>query len=378
MIYLDNAATSAQKPEAVYQATDRALRHLSGNPGRSGHRLALQAAAAVWETRVHCARLFNAESAETVCFAANATEALNLAIHGLLRPGDHAITTSMEHNSVARPLEYLRAAGVEISKLRADVQDGVDPQAVAAAIKKNTRLVACTHVSNVTGTINDIAAVGAVCRSHGIPFLVDAAQSAGGRVIDVQKMHIDLLAFPGHKGLLGPQGTGGLYVRGGLLLVPLKQGGTGSVSQSLQQPATAPDRYESGTLNVPGIAGLGAGIAFILAAGQDQIEAKETALTRRLLDGLAQIPGVVVYAGGRAPVVSLTIAGCEPQDAAMLLDSVFDIAVRAGLHCAPDAHHTLGTLAAGGTVRLSPNYFTTEQEIDTCLDAVARIAGGEL
>ncbi|MCB6992653.1 aminotransferase class V-fold PLP-dependent enzyme [bacterium 210820-DFI.6.37] len=381
MIYLDYAATSGPKPEEVYRAVDHALRNASGNPGRSGHRLSLAAGKLVMETRALCSRFFHAESADSICFCSNGTDALNLAIHGALRRGDHVITSSLEHNSVARPLEHLKQFGVEVTKLDTCIETGVDPQQVADAIKSNTRLVIISHVSNVTGTVSDIEAIGKVCREKGVLFLVDAAQSAGARKIDVQKMRIDLLAFPGHKCLYGPQGTGGLYVRPGISLKTLKQGGTGSRSELLRQPEDLPDKYESGTLNVPGIAGLGAGIQFLLQEGQEKIEAREAELTNMLIDGLRSIDGVRLYGPKgpvRGPVVSLTIDGYDPQDISIYLDQVFDIAVRSGLHCAPDAHRTIGTLEKGGTVRISPGYFTTEEEIAMCVEGIGAISRGEV
>lgn len=381
MIYLDYAATSGAKPESVYTASDDALRNASGNPGRSGHKISLKAGAIVAETRLLCSRLFHAENPESIVFCSNATDALNLAIQGSVTKGDHIITSTMEHNSVARPLEHLMDEGVEVTKIRADLETGVDPAAVAAAIKDNTKLAVFTHISNVTGTVNDIEAIGAICREKGIPFLVDASQSAGAVKIDVQKMNIDMLACPGHKCLYGPQGTGCLYIKPGLELKPLKQGGTGSRSELLHQPEDRPDKYESGTLNVPGIAGLGAGIRFIMETGIEKIHERDMALTARLIDGLSALDGVKIYSplhSQRGPVVSITIDGYEPQDISIYLDQVFDIATRSGLHCAPDAHGTIGTLEAGGTVRISPGYFTTEEEIDACLEAIGIISRGEL
>ena len=237
-----------------------------------------------------------------------------------------------------------------------------------------------THISNVTGTVNDIEAIGKICRKHNVLFLVDAAQSAGTRKIDVGKMCIDLLAFPGHKCLYGPQGTGGLYIRPGVDLKPLKQGGTGSRSELLHQPDELPDKYESGTLNVPGITGLAEGIEFILKEGSDNIHAREKHLTDMLIKNLEEIPGVNIIGphGDRGPVVSATIDGYESQDVAIILDQVFGIGVRAGLHCAPDAHQLAGTLDMGGTVRISPGYFTTEEEIMKCVESIRIISEGEL
>ena len=382
MIYLDYAATSGRKPEAVYEASDRVMREVSGNPGRSGHKISLEAGAIVAEARLLCSRLFHAPASETIAFGVNTTEAVNLGILGMVEKGDHVITSSLEHNSVARPLEHLKDEGVEVTKIRADLENGVDPDAVEAAIKDNTKLVVMTHISNVTGTVNDIAAIGDVCRRHGVTFLVDAAQSAGVRPIDVQAMKIDMLAFPGHKCLYGPQGTGGLYISPEVDLRPLLTGGTGTQSELLHQPVSRPERYESGTLNVPGLAGLGRGVDFILKTGVDAIEEKEYELTARLISGIRQYDNITIWgpqtAKNRAAVLSITIDGYEPQDISIYLDQIFDIAVRSGLHCAPYAHETLGTLDKGGTVRISPGYFTTEEEIDACIEAIGIISRGEV
>ena len=382
MIYLDYAATSGRKPEAVYEASDRVMREVSGNPGRSGHKISLEAGAIVAEARLLCSRLFHAPASETIAFGVNTTEALNLGILGMVEKGDHVITSSLEHNSVARPLEHLKDEGVEVTKIRADLENGVDPDAVEAAIKDNTKLVVMTHISNVTGTVNDIAAIGDVCRRHGVTFLVDAAQSAGVRPIDVQAMKIDMLAFPGHKCLYGPQGTGGLYISPEVDLKPLLTGGTGTQSELLHQPVSRPECYESGTLNVPGLAGLARGVDFILKTGVDAIEEKEYELTARLISGIRQYDNITIWgpqtAKNRAAVLSITIDGYEPQDISIYLDQIFDIAVRSGLHCAPYAHETLGTLDKGGTVRISPGYFTTEEEIDACIEAIGIISRGEV
>ena len=382
MIYLDYAATSGRKPEAVYEASDRVMREVSGNPGRSGHKISLEAGAIVAEARLLCSRLFHAPASETIAFGVNTTEALNLGILGMVEKGDHVITSSLEHNSVARPLEHLKDEGVEVTKIRADLENGVDPDAVEAAIKDNTKLVVMTHISNVTGTVNDIAAIGDVCRRHGVTFLVDAAQSAGVRPIDVQAMKIDMLAFPGHKCLYGPQGTGGLYISPEVDLKPLLTGGTGTQSELLHQPVSRPECYESGTLNVPGLAGLARGVDFILKTGVDAIEEKEYELTARLISGIRQYDNIPIWgpqtAKNRAAVLSITIDGYEPQDISIYLDQIFDIAVRSGLHCAPYAHETLGTLDKGGTVRISPGYFTTEEEIDACIEAIGIISRGEV
>ena len=379
MIYLDNAATSGIKPESVYQASDHALRCCSGNPGRSGHDISLAAGNLVEETRLLLSELFNAGDSSCICFTNNATTALNTAILGTVKPHSHVITSSLEHNSVSRPLEYLKSLGCRVTVLPASIESGVDPDEVRKAIGADTSLVVMTHVSNVTGTVNDIASIGRICRDEGIPFLVDAAQSAGSRSIDVQKNNIDMLAFPGHKGLLGPQGTGGLYIRKDLAVAPLTRGGTGSFSESPDQPEERPSAFESGTLNVPGIAGLGAGIRFIKETGIDNIHAREDVLRRLILAGLREIDGVRVYSpsadADAGCVISFTIDCMEPSEVSMIMNSQFNIAVRSGLHCAPYAHSMLGTLQSGGTVRVSPDYFNTEEEINIFLDAVREMAG---
>ena len=378
-IYLDNAATSFPKPPAVCAAIDGVLRTAAANPGRGGHRMAVEAARVVAQARQWLATLINAPEPRQVVFTLNGTEALNLALRGLLRPGDHVITSRMEHNSVARPLRRLERDGVEVTRVAADGQGRVDPADIAAAFRPNTRLVALTHASNVCGTVLPITEVGRHCCERNVRFLVDAAQTAGIFPIDVQEQEIDLLAMPGHKGLLGPTGTGALYLAPGLVLEPLRYGGTGSQSESEEQPDLLPDRYESGTVNTVGIAGLGAGVQFILETGVETICAREQGLVARLLQGLAAIEGVRLYGPPpgehRAAVVSFNIGQWDPNDAAAVLDESFGIACRPGLHCAPLAHETLGTLP-NGTIRFSPGYFTPDEEIDTALAAVRRLAEG--
>lgn len=377
MIYLDNAATSGTKPEAVYKASDEALRKCSGNPGRSGHKVSLAAGKIVEDARISCAQLLSAEDSSEISFTFNTTGALNTAIYGVARPGSHIITSSLEHNSVSRPLEHLKTLGCDVTVLQASVDTGVDPEEVRAAIRPDTSLIVMTHISNVTGTVNDVRAIGAAAREAGVPFLVDAAQSVGTRNIDVVRDNIDMLAFPGHKGLLGPQGTGGLYVRKGIEIAPRTRGGTGSFSESLEQPSRMPDRLESGTLNVPGLAGLTEGVRFILETGADKICEREALLRNRLYEGLSAIPGITLYSP--APgfdagcVVSFTLEGMDPAEISMILDAAFDIAVRSGLHCAPYAHTMLGTISSGGTVRVSPDWFTRDDEIEAFIDAISTI-----
>ena len=385
MIYLDNASTSWPKPESVYRTVDLVLREEAGNPGRAGHALSTAARRRIEETRLLLARFFNAPRPERIVFAMNTTDALNLAIKGLVLKGlrdgvgSHVVTSSMEHNSVARPLESLRASGVEHTKVATCPVNGADLDGIKAAIRKNTKLVIWNHVSNVSGTVNPIAEIGALCRERNIPLLVDAAQSAGTMPIDVQAMGISLLAFPGHKGLFGPQGTGGLYIEPGLDPLPLREGGTGSHSGDTLQPMELPDRYESGTMNTADIAGLGEGIRFLMEHGLEKVMAHEAKLANRLIAGIQELPGLKVHGppGGpnRKGVVSISLDTLAPTDAALILENTFDIAVRPGLHCAPDAHGTLGTLDSGGTIRAGIGYLNTKADIDRYIEALSAISG---
>jgi cysteine desulfurase family protein len=379
MIYLDNAATSWPKPSAVIRAVSDALVYGAGNPGRTSHNSAMHAGEIIFECRERLARLFGATNPLRICLTSNTTEALNLAIKGLLQAGDHAICSGMEHNSVWRPLVALEERGVSFSVAQADVTGFVRVESVARQLRPNTKLIAIVHASNVNGVIQPIAEIASAAHSHGVSLLVDAAQSAGSIPIDVVAMGIDLLAFPGHKGLLGPQGTGGLYVSEQLELRPLKEGGTGSESNNPHQPLFLPDRLESGTLNLPGIAGLGVAARLLLETGIETHREHEAEMTRRLLDGLTQIKDIIVYGPPssveRAAVVSFNICGMAPVTVARELELRADIASRPGLHCAWLAHKTLGTDATG-TVRLSPGPGTTLDEIDTALDVVRQLARG--
>lgn len=376
-VYLDNSATSFPKPEPVYQAVTDAMRHAGANPGRGGHRMSLDAARLVHETREAVAGYFGIDDSSRLVFTSGATEAINLALFGLLSPGDRVVTTSMEHNAVARPLRVLQDRGVEVARAEAGTDGLVEPEQIIRHCTTGTRLVAMTHCSNVTGTLQPIAEIGAACRERGILLLVDAAQSAGLFPIDVARDHIDLLAFPGHKGLYGPPGTGGLYVRDGIDLEPLVYGGTGANSDSDRQPAHLPERFESGTLNVPGLAGLRAGIAFVREVGSTAIREHERQLVGALLDGLARLDPVQLFgpldADLHGGAVSFTISGRDPAEIGFALDHKYGIMVRVGLHCAPDAHRTIGSYPAG-TVRVSPGYFNTRDEIDHFLQAVRELA----
>ena len=379
MIYLDNAATSWPKPEIVYRTMDEFLRTKGGNPGRGSNSIALAARETVEETRRLVARLINTSETNRVIFTLNCTDALNLGLKGLLKPGDHVITDSIGHNSLVRPLRKLERHGVKVTRVPPLPDTGfVSPRDIEAAIVRDTRLIAVTHASNVNGVVQPIAEYGAVARKHKIVFFVDAAQTAGKHPIDVEAANIDLLAFSGHKGLFGPPGTGVLYIGNRMNLDTLREGGTGSFSEQEEQPEILPDKYESGTLNSVGIAGLGAGLKFLFDEGLDKIIAHEKFLTDKLIAGLRVIPGVILYLpkdwSQMVPVVSFNIKGYQPGEVGTILDQAFDIKVRAGLQCSPLAHKTLGTFPSG-TVRLSPGYLNLAEDIELTVEAVRRIAG---
>lgn len=375
-IYLDNAATSHPKPAAVVAAVNAALTELNANPGRSGHPRALRAARVVLETRQALARLMGAGDAMSVIHCFNGTDALNLAIKGALRRGDHVIATALEHNSVLRPLCALAARGrIEVDYIAPRPDGFVDPEDVRRAMRHNTSLVVCTHASNVTGAIQPVAAIGRIARDCGARYLIDGAQALGAMPVDVDALCCDLYAFPGHKGLLGPQGTGGLYIRPGLRLFPLREGGTGSASDDTRQPEELPERYESGTVNLPGIAGLGAGVAYT-AGRLSQLMAHERELTTALMEALGPIPGIALYApreeAARAGIVSFNLGDRSSAQVADAL-AAQGFAVRGGLHCAPFAHQWLGTLRRGA-VRASVGHANTFEEIERFAAAVRALA----
>ncbi|MBI1977693.1 MAG: aminotransferase class V-fold PLP-dependent enzyme [Candidatus Omnitrophica bacterium] len=383
MVYLDNAATSFPKPKRVYERMDRFLREEAANPGRSGHRLSVAAEGQIVQARSLLAKFFGAKNPERLIFTLNCTDSLNIAIKGILQEGDHAITTVLEHNSVLRPLNALESIGkIKLTKLKPASHGVIDPQDIKKAIQKNTKLVVITHASNVVGVIQPIREIGRVVREGGVDrarplLLVDAAQTAGVIPIDVEGDLIDLLAFPGHKSLYGPPGTGGLYVGERAKVIPWREGGTGFRSESQFHPAdTFPFALEGGTPNSVGIVGLKEGVSFILETGIENIQAHERSLVQRLREELKQIPNVQLY--GLEDVtktvapVSITIDGVEPQEFSILLDQSFQIAVRAGLHCAPLMHGFLGT-APQGTIRFSPGYFNTLDEIGQAVSAVREI-----
>ena len=377
MIYLDNAATSWPKPESVYQTMDQFLREKGGNPGRGGHSLAVAAGEIIEETRMLVSCLINATEMERIIFTAGCTDALNLGLKGLLRAGDHVITSRIGHNSVVRPLRKLERQGVKITRLPPSPETGViSAQDIEAAITEDTKLVVITHASNVTGVIQPIEEYGTVTRKHNLIFMVDAAQTAGKHPINAQEGNIDLLAFSGHKGLFGPPGTGVLYVGNRVDLDSLREGGTGSFSDLDEQPNTLPYKYESGTVNSVGISGLGAGLKYIFHEGLERIDAHERYLTDRLVEGLSDLPELTLYtakdSSKQAPVISFNIDGYEPGEVGAIFDQAFDIKARTGLHCAPAAHKTLGSYPSG-TIRLSPGYFNTADDIELTLEALVKI-----
>ena len=377
MIYFDHAATSWPKPPVVREALDAYFGDAGGNPGRAGHRMSIAAARIVEEARDGLAELLGVADSSRVAFTKNATEALNIGISGLVGPGDHVVTSSIEHNSVMRPLRHLEARGVEVTAVRCSGDGTLDADAVAAAARPETRLVTTLHGSNVTGALLPIGAIARWCRDRGIPYLVDASQTAGTVPIDVEALGVDLLAFTGHKGLLGLTGTGGLYVRAGFELPSLIRGGTGSRSDREAQPAFMPDAHESGTLNVAGLGGLGAGVRHLLDTGVDKVEAHERDLTTSAVHGLGTIPGVRVHTPldplRRCGVLSFTVDGATPSDVGTILDREFGIMSRVGLHCAPGAHRTIGTFPSG-TIRFGFGLSNTLDEVGTAVAAVGEIA----
>ncbi len=374
-IYLDNAATSFPKPPEVGETMRRLIQEISLSPGRSAHRFSLAASRVIFEARERIAGFFGCPDSSRVVFTCNVTEALNVGIFGLLQPGDRVLTTGMEHNSVMRPLRYLeKTRGIALTILPTSPTGGIDPDDIPRRLNAKTRLIIINHVSNVTGAVADLAAIGA--RKGGALLMVDAAQSAGVFPLEMEACGIDFLAFTGHKGLFGPTGTGGFLLRQGLMLPPLTMGGTGSNSELEEQPQLMPDCFESGTPNTLGIGGLAAGVEFIQKTGRETIRLHEERLTRMLLEGLRRIPRVTVHGPppgiNRGAAVSLTMDGKSVADLAFLLDRNFGIMARAGLHCAPAAHRSIGTFPQG-TLRFSPGFFNTEDDIRTVLAALDQI-----
>lgn len=378
MIYLDNAATTFPKPEVVYKTMDTFYRTLGANPGRSGHKRAVAAEKEIEDTRLAAARLFGIKDAKRFIFAYNATDAINMGIKGLLKPGDHAITTYLEHNAVSRALDGLeRKKGVTVTKVGNSMEGFIDPNDVKNAITPKTRLIVLTHAPNVLGTIQPIREIGEIARDRGVVFMVDAAQTAGVCEIDVDALCVDMLAFTGHKGTLGPTGTGGLYVGERASLEPWREGGTGFEPASLSQPEELPYKLESGTPNTVGIAGLRAGIEYVMSRGISAIRTHERKLLQKLITALQDDKRFVLYGtrdvSKKVGILSLNVKGYRPAEVGAILDQSFDIAVRPGLHCAPFAHQRMGTFP-DGMVRVSPGCFNTEEEIDQLITVLVRIA----
>ena len=377
LIYLDNAATSFPKPDSVYAAMDDYNRNIGAPVGRGAYRKSIELQSSIDQCRKHAAKLLGAARPEEIAFTFNGTDSLNTIIHGVLKPGDHVITSDVEHNSVLRPLQTLKNRwGLKITIIPADQTGLVEPTAFRDALQKNTRLMILNHASNVTGTIQPVNEVGDIARQADVLFLVDAAQTAGHLPLDMSSMPVDFLACPGHKGLLGPLGTGLVYLRAELAdqVESLRQGGTGTRSEDETQPVTLPEKLESGNHNAPGLIGLRASIEYVLKQGVSTLRKHEQQLTAQLLDGFQQLnsfqmtgPQVVE---NRVGVVSLISETAEPQVLASILDENFGIQIRAGLHCAPRIHACIGSTAAGGTLRFSPGPFTTVEQIDTTISAM--------
>ncbi|NWG01932.1 MAG: aminotransferase class V-fold PLP-dependent enzyme [Syntrophaceae bacterium] len=380
MIYFDNPATSWPKPPQVKEAMNKFMEEVGANPGRSGHALSIEAARIIYEAREALTTLFHVKDSSRVVFTLNATESINLALKGLLKYKDHVLTSSMEHNSVMRPLRDLERRGIAVTVVPCFEDGTLDPREMEKRIQSNTKMIVLNHASNVTGTLLPVREVGKIAREYDLLFLVDAAQTAGAYSIDVERDKIDLLAFTGHKSLYGPQGTGGLVIGERINereMTPLKQGGTGSRSEFEQQPDFLPDRFESGTPNGVGIAGLLAGIRFVLEKGVEKIRQNEMTLTQKLIEGLKEIHQLKLYGpenlNDRVATLSFNFSHLSPSEGAFRLEKEFGILCRPGLHCAPAAHHTIGTFPEG-TIRFGLSVFNTEEEIKVALQAVSLIA----
>ena len=378
IIYLDNGATSFPKPEDVYTTMDTFYRNYGVNPGRSGYELAVEAGAVVDDTRKLLAEFFNGTDPSHLCYSYNSTDALNLVIFGMLRPGDHAISTTLEHNSVLRPLFHLAQEGVEVDYIPFDGAGFIDPEEIRKRIKPNTRLVIINHASNVIGTIQPIREIGKYCREAGIPFAIDASQSAGKIPINMEEQFLDIVVFTGHKSLLGPVGIGGLYVRDGVEIRHTRAGGSGILSALRTHVEAYPYRLEYGTINTVGVAGLQAGLKWVLEEGIENIHAHEMKLARMLRDGLSEIDGVTLYCldelTDHIAVLSFNIDGMEAGDVGAMIDLDHDIACRPGLHCAPLVHDQIGTTEIRGAVRFSIGPFNTEEHILAAIEAVRETA----
>lgn len=379
MIYLDNTATSYPKPKTVVQAMTDFMNNIGANPGRSGHRLSIEAGRIVNEARENVAKIFNCKDPMKVIFGSNATDGLNLGIRGILKKGTHVITSSMEHNSVMRPLRELEQNGVELTVIHCSKEGFLVPEDISNFIKKNTKLIIINHASNVVGTILPIREVGKIARENEILFMIDAAQTGGCYTVDMEEDFIDLLGFTGHKSLLGPQGTGGLVIGENVNineLKALKAGGTGSKSEFEEQPQFLPDKYESGTMNTVGLAGLSAGIEFILNETIEKIHKYEMKITKRFIEGAKEIEKLTLYGSldekKQTPTISFNIKGMSQSEVGFILDEEYEIMCRVGLHCAPSAHKTIGTFP-NGTVRFGMGYFISENDVDFAFDALKKM-----
>ena len=376
MIYLDNAATTMHKPQEVIDAVVEAMSSM-GNAGRGAHGAALSASRIIYDTREKLCKMFGGTSPKQVVFTSNSTESLNIAIKGLIEPGDHVVTTMMEHNSVLRPLYELQEKGAELTIVKSDSRGVTDYADIEAAIRPDTKAIVCTNGSNLSGNLVDLKRVGEIAKRHGVLFIVDASQTAGVFPIDVQEMNIDVLCFTGHKSLMGPQGTGGMYVREGLAIRPLKSGGSGVQTYSKTHPTDMPTALEAGTLNGHGIAGLHAALEVIERTGMDHIREKEQDLMWRFYEGVKDIPGVKVYGDfsskNRCPIVTLNIGDYDSSEVSDELLTEYNISTRPGAHCAPLMLEALGTVEQGA-VRFSFSHCNTEEEVDTAIEAIRELA----
>ena len=376
MIYMDNAATTMQKPKEVAEAVAAAINSM-GNAGRGAHGASLSASRIIYDTRERLCRLFGGESPKQIVFTANSTESLNIAVKGLLEPGDHVITTMLEHNSVLRPLYEMEEKGVSLTIVESDASGNIRYEDIEEAICPGTKAVVCTNGSNLTGNLVDIRRVGEITRKHGVLLIVDASQTAGVFPIDVREMNIDVLCFTGHKGLLGPQGTGGMYVREGLDIRPLKSGGSGVQTYSMAHPSEMPTALEAGTLNGHGIAGLHAALGYLEETGIENIRRREQEVMRKFYEGVRQIPGIKIYgdfqAEERCPIVALNIGDYDSSEVSDELLTEYNISTRPGAHCAPLMHQALGTVEQGA-VRFSFSHYNTDEEVETAIEALRTLA----
>lgn len=375
MVYLDNAATSFPKPESVIKRVEDVLRHIGGNPGRGGHRMAIDAGRVIFGARESLARLLNLPDASRIVFTKSATEASNLAVKGLLSTEDHAVVSSFEHNAGIKPLAWLERRGMRLTRIKTARPDLITPEEVVASLTPDTKLVSIVHGSNVFGTIQPVVEIGRALKGRGVLFMVDAAQTLGAVPVDLTELEVDILVGTGHKSLFGPQGTGFVYLREGVEPRNLLEGGTGDLEDELETP----DRFETGTVNTPGIGGLGAGIDFVLGEGIEKIRAHEEKLIGLLIGGLRKVPGVSIIgpleAAERTSLVTFNVDGLEPQDIGLRLEDDYNIMVRCGAHCSPSAHRTAGTYPTGA-VRVSPGYFNTAADIEAFLTAITEIVEG--